>query len=193
MDAMMSSGTAWDSQYANMTVNEGSELKAPECAEAFVLLMTTILGKQLCLPIFEFLNYFLAERYRNIRSVERQVRFSALQVQLLCDYRERLVQVRDPHPPLSGTYAAVLNAIHYVLQLLHKWAEDPVRIENFCCQCIDCFLLFSSLLNCITGNVTTRKHGLHHLRKRYCGYGPTFTFLAMLVLSSRLVQEKTMI
>ena len=68
----------------------------------------------------------LAERYRHIRSVERQVRFSALQVQLLCDYRERLVQVRDPHPPLSPTYAAVLNAIHYVLKLLQQWAEDPV-------------------------------------------------------------------
>ncbi|ELU16620.1 hypothetical protein CAPTEDRAFT_170106, partial [Capitella teleta] len=118
MDGMMTSSSAWQSQYMNMTVSEGSDLKAPECAEAFVVLMTTIL-----------------ERYRNIRSVERQVRFSALQVQLLCDYRERLVQVKDPHPALSATYSSVLNAIHYVLQLLQKWAEDPFFVELYYWKC----------------------------------------------------------
>lgn len=48
MDAMMSSPTAWHSQYTKLSGSavstSDSDLKVPECAEAFVVLMTTILG-----------------------------------------------------------------------------------------------------------------------------------------------------
>ena len=56
MDTMLSSPTAWQSQYrdvSSLTAPGGptdntldmGDLRVPECAEAFVTLMTTILGR----------------------------------------------------------------------------------------------------------------------------------------------------
>ena len=49
MDGMLSSLTAWQSQYRGVAVAEAGQdsgdLKVPECAEMFVTLMTTILGQ----------------------------------------------------------------------------------------------------------------------------------------------------
>lgn len=45
MDAMLSSATAWQSQYRDMSV-EADDMKVPECGESFMTLMLTITGKQ---------------------------------------------------------------------------------------------------------------------------------------------------
>jgi len=43
LDAMMSSRTAWESQYRNIA--DVDELKVPECGESFMTLMLTITGR----------------------------------------------------------------------------------------------------------------------------------------------------
>lgn len=43
MDALLSSSTAWESQYKNIA--DIDTLKVPECGESFITLMSTITGK----------------------------------------------------------------------------------------------------------------------------------------------------
>lgn len=43
MDNMLSSPTAWQSQYKN--IEDIDEMKVPECGESFITLMSTITGK----------------------------------------------------------------------------------------------------------------------------------------------------
>ena len=66
--------------------------------------------------------------------MEPQVRFVGLQLELLEDYRERLFQVKHALlNPLDPTFTAILNAVTYVLHMLHEWAEQPVGISSVFC------------------------------------------------------------
>lgn len=58
-----------------------------------------------------------------------KVRFLGLQLELLEDFRIRLVQVMKEvvHAPTGPIYTAVLNAIHYIAQVLREWSELVVR------------------------------------------------------------------
>lgn len=61
-----------------------------------------------------------------------KVQFLGLQLELLEDFRIRLVQVmKDAAPaPTAHTHTAVLNAIHYIVQVLKEWSEMVVSMHT---------------------------------------------------------------
>ena len=59
-----------------------------------------------------------------------KVRFLGLQLELLEDFRIRLVQVMKEagHLPTGHAYTAVLNAVHYITSVLKEWNELVVSL-----------------------------------------------------------------
>jgi hypothetical protein len=70
-----------------------------------------------------------ADRYKPLPDPVAKVQFLGLQLELLEDFRIRLVQVMKEaaHHPTGHIYTAVLNAIHYIVQVLREWNELVVR------------------------------------------------------------------
>lgn len=112
MDLMLSSLTAWQSQYKD--ISDVDELKVPECGESFITLMLTI-----------------TDRYKGLPSVTHRVRFLKLQLHLLEDFRIRLVQVMQGfiHEPLCDTFCAIVNAVYYVTEVLQEWNNLPFFLQ----------------------------------------------------------------
>lgn len=105
LDGMMSSVTAWDSQYRHIA--DVDELKVPECGESFMTLMLTI-----------------TDRYKPLPHPSQKLQFLDLQLDLLEDFRVRIVQVKDnTHNPLSDCFCSILNTAHYVAEVLQEWSE----------------------------------------------------------------------
>ncbi|XP_025106000.1 RAD50-interacting protein 1-like [Pomacea canaliculata] len=106
VERMLESPTAWESQYKDIV--DVDEVKVPECAESFMTLLYTI-----------------TDRYKPLPDPVAKVQFLGLQLELLEDFRIRLVQVmKDAAPaPTAHTHTAVLNAIHYIVQVLKEWSE----------------------------------------------------------------------
>ena len=65
------------------------------------------------------------DRYKPLPDPVAKVQFLGLQLELLEDFRIRLVQVMKEaaHIPTGHAYTAVLNAIHYIVQVLREWNE----------------------------------------------------------------------
>lgn len=112
MDAMLSSPSAWQSQYKDIA--DVDELKVPECGESFITLMLTI-----------------TDRYKSLPTVIHKVRFLKLQLHLLEDFRIRLVQVMQGviHDPLSDIFCAIINAVYYVTEVLQEWCNLPFFLQ----------------------------------------------------------------
>ncbi|XP_060066589.1 RAD50-interacting protein 1-like [Ylistrum balloti] len=112
MDIMLSSPSAWQSQYKDIA--DVDELKVPECGESFITLMLTI-----------------TDRYKGLPSVIHKVRFLKLQLHLLEDFRIRLVQVMQGviHDPLSDIFCAIINAVFYVMEVLQEWCNLPFFLQ----------------------------------------------------------------
>ncbi|KAL4240719.1 RAD50-interacting protein 1 [Mactra antiquata] len=105
LDGMMSSATAWDSQYRHIA--DVDELKVPECGESFMTLMLTI-----------------TDRYKPLPHSTQKLLFLDLQLELLEDFRFRITQVKDnTHNPLSDCFCSILNTAHYVVEVLREWSE----------------------------------------------------------------------
>ncbi|KAK2176865.1 hypothetical protein NP493_625g01069 [Ridgeia piscesae] len=106
MDAILSSPSAWRSQYSDMADFDGN--KVPECAESFTTLLLTI-----------------TERYKPLPYTRHKLLFLDLQLELLDDYRIRLLQVKkeEGNDPLGARYGAILNSVNYVLDVLQQWRE----------------------------------------------------------------------
>ncbi|VDI67318.1 RAD50-interacting protein 1 [Mytilus galloprovincialis] len=114
MDLMLSSETAWQSQYQGLM--EMDEANLPECAESFITLMLTI-----------------TDRYKSLSNPENQLRFVDLQLELLEEFRIRLVQVMDKHDPLGEQSCAIFNAIYYLTEVLQEWNNSAhfVQLQYF--------------------------------------------------------------
>lgn len=114
MDLMLSSDTAWQSQYQGLM--EMDEANLPECAESFITLMITI-----------------TDRYKSLTNPENQLRFVDLQLELLEEFRIRLVQVMDKHDPLGEQSCAIFNAIYYLTEVLQEWNNSAhfVQLQYF--------------------------------------------------------------
>lgn len=87
MDEMVSSFNAW-----SIPTAEDQSVRVPECGRAFITLLQTITG-------FDFNAFILgfvinADRYANLPRIEARLKFALLQVELLDDFRIRLVQVK---------------------------------------------------------------------------------------------------
>ncbi|KAH3863718.1 RAD50-interacting protein 1-like [Dreissena polymorpha] len=105
LDGMMSSYTAWDSQYKHIA--DVDEQKVPECGDSFMTLLLTI-----------------TDRYKSLPEPALQLEFLDLQLELLEDFRVRLNQVKNnTHNILSGQYCAILNTAHFVADVLREWSE----------------------------------------------------------------------
>ncbi|XP_060571734.1 RAD50-interacting protein 1-like [Ruditapes philippinarum] len=105
LDGMMSSPTAWDSQYRHIA--DVDELKVPECGESFMTLMLTI-----------------TDRYKPLPHSSQKLSFLDLQLELLEDFRVRIIQVKDnTHNPFSDCFCSILNTAHYVTEVLREWSE----------------------------------------------------------------------
>uniref|UniRef100_A0A3Q3JIA4 RAD50-interacting protein 1 n=1 Tax=Monopterus albus TaxID=43700 RepID=A0A3Q3JIA4_MONAL len=112
MDAMLSAEGAWSSQYKD--ISDVDELKAPDCAETFMTLLQVI-----------------TERYRALPCPSAQLKFLALQKELVDDFRIRLTQVmkEESRCPLSARYCAILNAVNYISTILTDWGDNVFFLQ----------------------------------------------------------------
>ncbi|XP_051974974.1 RAD50-interacting protein 1-like [Xyrauchen texanus] len=112
VDAMLSAEGAWSSQYKDIT--DMDELKAPDCAETFMMLLLVI-----------------TERYRSLPCPRAQLSFLALQKELVDDFRIRLTQVmkEESRHPLSPRYCAILNAANYISTVLSEWGDNVFFLQ----------------------------------------------------------------
>ncbi|KAK6169188.1 hypothetical protein SNE40_020286 [Patella caerulea] len=106
IDGMLTSPSAWLSQYKDIT--DVDELKVPECAESFMTLLLTI-----------------TDRYKPLPTPASQLQFLKLQLELLEEFRVRVVQIMKEytHNPVGEQFAAILNGVHYVVEVLREWSE----------------------------------------------------------------------
>ncbi|XP_071500381.1 RAD50-interacting protein 1-like isoform X1 [Diadema antillarum] len=112
VETLLSSSSAWVSQYKDMM--EADESKVPECVEGFMTLMLVI-----------------TERYRSLDSPTHHLRFLDLQLELLDDFRVRLLQVmrQEASNPLGDHYTAMLNGVHYIITVLSEWSEQVFFLQ----------------------------------------------------------------
>uniref|UniRef100_A0A4W5N1I1 RAD50-interacting protein 1 n=1 Tax=Hucho hucho TaxID=62062 RepID=A0A4W5N1I1_9TELE len=112
VDAMLSAEGAWSSQYKD--ISDMDELKAPDCAETFMTLLLVI-----------------TDRYRALPCPRAQLRFLALQRELVDDFRIRLTQVmkEESRNPLGARYCAILNAANYISTVLGDWGDNVFFLQ----------------------------------------------------------------
>ncbi|KAJ8021540.1 RAD50-interacting protein 1 [Holothuria leucospilota] len=115
MDALLASKTAWISQYKD--VSEADDSKVPESVENFMTLILVI-----------------TERYKSLPSPTHHLQFLDLQLDLLDDFRIRLLQVMklQASRPLSGQYSAIVNGVEYIIGVLEEWSDQLFFVQlNF--------------------------------------------------------------
>ncbi|XP_071948017.1 RAD50-interacting protein 1-like [Antedon mediterranea] len=107
IDALLSDPDAWRCQYKD--INDGDDLKVPQCAESFVTLLSVI-----------------TDRYKTVPFPTNQLQFLVLQLDLLDDFRVRLLQVakQEAYNPLSNVYCAIINSVNYVIRVLEDWSDQ---------------------------------------------------------------------
>ncbi|XP_046525770.1 RAD50-interacting protein 1 isoform X2 [Equus quagga] len=112
MDSMLSSEAAWISQYKDIT--DVDEMKVPDCAETFMMLLLVI-----------------TDRYKNLPTASRKLQFLELQKDLVDDFRIRLTQVmkEETRAPLGFRYCAILNAVNYISTVLADWADNVFFLQ----------------------------------------------------------------
>jgi len=115
IEHLLQSPHAWESQYKGIADLE--EGKVPECAESFMTLLQTI-----------------TDRYRKLPVSEAKLQFLSVQLEMLEDFRMRLVQVGKEagQEPTGQRFCAVLNASHYVVQVLKEWSELTFFLQLLC-------------------------------------------------------------
>lgn len=111
MDAMLSSDTAW----LPLGTPELDELRITECGESFLTLLLTI-----------------TERYSSLPQPGHWLQFLELQLELLDDFRVRLLQLlhEEPVDPLNSRLPAILNTISYLASVLQEWGDLTVLSFN---------------------------------------------------------------
>ncbi|XP_038064366.1 RAD50-interacting protein 1-like isoform X2 [Patiria miniata] len=112
IDSLLAAQTAWFPQYRDL--EETDDLKVPECVESFMTLMLVI-----------------TERYRVLPSPTHHLRFLELQLDLLDDFRVRLLQVMklESTDPLAGRHSAILNGANYIIDILKEWSEQVFFLQ----------------------------------------------------------------
>ncbi|KAE8616301.1 hypothetical protein XENTR_v10008770 [Xenopus tropicalis] len=112
MDSMLSAEAAWTSQYKD--ISDVDEMKVPDSAETFMTLLLVI-----------------TDRYRNLPTASRKLKFLELQKDLVDDFRIRLTQVmkEESRDPLGFRYCAILNAVNYIATVLGDWADNVFFLQ----------------------------------------------------------------
>ena len=81
--------------------------------------------------MFEFLalySYFIplfTDRYSMLPHLAQRLHFLDLQLELLDDYRIRLLQVmkQTVSDPVNPDFCAILNTVNYIMDVLKQWGE----------------------------------------------------------------------
>ncbi|CAB3383433.1 Hypothetical predicted protein [Cloeon dipterum] len=109
MDRMLSSETAWQA-----LASQEEQLKVTECADAFIALLTT-----------------MTDRFRNLPQPGHRLQYVELQLELIEEWRLRLVQIlrEERLLPLASRLPAILNSVSYVSAVLREWAEKPLLLQ----------------------------------------------------------------
>ena len=64
------------------------------------------------------------DRYKSLPHSSQKLSFLDLQLELLEDFRVRIIQVKDnTHNPYSDCFCSILNTAHYVTEVLREWSE----------------------------------------------------------------------
>lgn len=100
MDIILTGGDPWEF----LDPCNVDELKIPQCADQFLHLLDAI-----------------KERYRLLIRPGHQLQFLQLQLDLIENFRRRLVQL---HNMGHVSTTKILNAIHYVTCVLQEWGEN---------------------------------------------------------------------
>lgn len=110
-DQLFSLPTAWKAQYQ---AEEDVDLKVPECAEAFMMVLSA-----------------MTDRYRYLECAEHRLKFVSLQQILLEDLRLCLQQILMARLEEGNLVALcpVINAAHYVVLVLRQWSYQPFFVE----------------------------------------------------------------
>ncbi|XP_042235746.1 RAD50-interacting protein 1-like [Homarus americanus] len=105
MDELVSDEGAW-------VAVEGGE--AAHCGERLILLLQGI-----------------TDRYKRLPQPGHRLQFLELQLELLDDFRVRVLQVMksERQDPLTSHYPAILNTVHHITATLHDWADLPFFVE----------------------------------------------------------------
>lgn len=107
MDALLSSETAW----SLLGPSDLDDLKVTESIDSFLSLLLAITERYSCLP-----------------QPGHRLQFLELQLELLDDWRVRLLQLlREEHPdPLKpkARFPAILNSINYLASVLREWESN---------------------------------------------------------------------
>ena len=66
----------------------------------------------------------ISDRYKPLPHPSHKLRFLDLQLELLEDFRIRVVQVKDnTHNPLGERFCAIMNTAYYITEVLREWSE----------------------------------------------------------------------
>ncbi|XP_062549793.1 RINT1-like protein [Armigeres subalbatus] len=103
MDAMLKSVDPWKFlDPANL-----DDMKIPCCADQFIRLLDAI-----------------RERYCSLPQPGQQLQFLELQLELIDNFRRRLVQLHNSPGPDCVSSTKILNAINYITSVLREWGEN---------------------------------------------------------------------
>lgn len=109
MDAILTADSAW----IFIDPNNLEDLKIPKCADQFIRLLDAI-----------------RERYCNLPQPGHQLQFLNLQLELIENFRRRLVQLHNSSTDILSTPMA-LNTINYLSSVLREWGENVVCVLRF--------------------------------------------------------------
>ena len=73
----------------------------------------------------------VTERYKYLPHAQHRLQFLDLQIQLLEDFRVRLVQLvrSETEEPLLSHFCPILCTVHHLVQVLSNWAETPFFLQ----------------------------------------------------------------
>lgn len=112
MDDILTKGSPWEF----IDPNNLEELRIPKCADQFVRLLDAI-----------------RERYCSLPQPGHQLQFLNLQLELIENFRRRLVQLHNSSVDNVKT-THILNAINYITLVLREWGENVVSWTKFICE-----------------------------------------------------------
>lgn len=105
MDELVSDQGAW------LSLESG---EAAHCGEQLILLLQGI-----------------TDRYKRLPQPGHRLQFLELQLELLDDFRVRVLQVMksETQDPLTSHYPAILNTVHHIIATLNDWGDLPFFVE----------------------------------------------------------------
>jgi len=113
LDTVVCGEGAWESELGDGLV--------PKAAESFLAVLLSV-----------------TERYKFLTVSQNRLQFLELQLQLLEDFRLRLVQLgrSEQEEPLQSNLCPILCTVHHLVQVLTNWGETPffLQLEYQRCQ-----------------------------------------------------------